>query len=460
MYCGTCGTQNNSNTQFCGGCGNAISQNTIINNQQQTPPLPVAPVAQNMEAVQQPVENSIPVDPNMMQNHQMNGMQAQPMNHTEQFMNNMQQQAMPVAPQNPIYPQMPFNQPINYQQTNPNKPYFIAGAVVLGVLLFVGMIILSINDSSGFHFTDDPHVEETGSPSPSGSSTTPGMTVIQYDNQLFGLAGIDHANALRLIVEDSMNQKSTCDRRIVEIEERIVQNYRITATNLCEVNYDLAIEMENMIRYLHRDFPSAMGHLTNLTLFNASISLNPIAFYMPAFEFGFPQDRNNPTILKMIMGLNTKYFLNPSYLERSLERGAAQGHFPPNTNAGSIIAHEFAHYLSFVVSMRANNVDSLLLFDSQTERAIWAAINDFFDGVQGKEMIEEAYQNYRTKTNTSMSFTEFRASISRYAVAKDNNGNYIYDETIAEAFSDVYTNGDNAAPASIEIFEVLKRRLN
>ena len=34
-----------------------------------------------------------------------------------------------------------------------------------------------------------------------------------------------------------------------------------------------------------------------------------------------------------------------------------------------------------------------------------------------------------------MNYYEFRKSISLYAVAKDSQGQYIYDETIAEAFN-------------------------
>ena len=53
----------------------------------------------------------------------------------------------------------------------------------------------------------------------------------------------------------------------------------------------------------------------------------------------------------------------------------------------------------------------------------------------------------------------FRGTISTYAVAKDSKGNYIYDETIAEAFHDCYLNGDNAKIASKLILEVLKEKL-
>ena len=59
------------------------------------------------------------------------------------------------------------------------------------------------------------------------------------------------------------------------------------------------------------------------------------------------------------------------------------------------------------------------------------------------------------RENKYMSFDEFRGSISKYAVAKDGEGNYIYDETIAEAFHDCYLNGDDAQLASKLIVSVL-----
>jgi hypothetical protein len=74
-------------------------------------------------------------------------------------------------------------------------------------------------------------------------------------------------------------------------------------------------------------------------------------------------------------------------------------------------------------------------------------------------MIKTAYNNYKKDTNTTLGFDEWRATISGYAVATDNAGEYLYDETIAEAFHDVYLNGNNAADASKYIVEVLKSEL-
>ena len=74
-------------------------------------------------------------------------------------------------------------------------------------------------------------------------------------------------------------------------------------------------------------------------------------------------------------------------------------------------------------------------------------------------MIEEAYNNYQQSTTSPLPFDEWRGTISDYALAKDNYGKYIYDETIAEAFHDVYLNKDAAAEASKYIVEVLQEKL-
>ena len=75
-------------------------------------------------------------------------------------------------------------------------------------------------------------------------------------------------------------------------------------------------------------------------------------------------------------------------------------------------------------------------------------------------IIKEAYSKYQKDTNTDLTLDEWRGTISQYALAKNNSGEYIYDETVAEAFHDVYLNGDYAKDASKYIVDVLKEKLN
>lgn len=76
-----------------------------------------------------------------------------------------------------------------------------------------------------------------------------------------------------------------------------------------------------------------------------------------------------------------------------------------------------------------------------------------------QKMLNEAYNRYKADTKDTIGFDEWRGTISKYAVAKDTYGKYIYDETIAEAFHDVYLNKSNSTIASRYIIKVLKEKL-
>jgi hypothetical protein len=90
---------------------------------------------------------------------------------------------------------------------------------------------------------------------------------------------------------------------------------------------------------------------------------------------------------------------------------------------------------------------------------LYNVYDDFNSGNFSRILLEEAYEEYLKVYGNNLTFLGFRESISKYAVAKDNTGSYIYDETIAEAFHDVYINGNNAKPASRMIMKVLNTKL-
>ena len=110
--------------------------------------------------------------------------------------------------------------------------------------------------------------------------------------------------------------------------------------------------------------------------------------------------------------------------------------------------------------MEKYGIDNLDYIEIKDSNKYEQFLKDWRECREAYNMINEAYENYKQKYNdNTMTFDEFRASISGYAMAKDDNGKYIYAETIAEAFHDYYLNGENAAKASIEITKVLNERL-
>ena len=285
-------------------------------------------------------------------------------------------------------------------------------------------------------------------------------TIIVTDNKYFDVNIKDEESAYALISEDSVKQKNNCPSEIKSIEDELINKYGITAVNLCEMDIGFAKEIVSVFEKIYNEYPMVRGYLTNLTLNNCTLSNNYIAAFMPMFYFAESNtDSTYPWVIKTQILLNTTYFLNPNRLEASVTSSSASGHFPKNATPYSSVAHELGHYLSFLAMMKYYNIDSILLINDSNIDTLYDISLDFSSGDFSLSMITEAYLNYQMDVKTDLTLDEWRATISNYAVAKNNNGDYIYDETIAEAFHDVYLNDENASDASKYIVNVLKEKL-
>ena len=478
MFCNKCGDKVEANETYCNKCGN------FLGNSQ--PAAPQAPATQQLAptpyvAQQRPISQPQQVmQPTMPQVQQVPQQQPQSMQQVPQqtFNNNVNNndnsqmfvgnvRSLNAQMMNMNYNQQPMNQNqmnINYNQQMPNNNQtkkkaksvvlgFVIGAVVFGLLAFV--ILTTFQDS--VYLSDDTYKEETEEKEKKKSKT---KTVIVYDNKYTGMNISTKEDANKLIVKDSVDQKGACPKEIKAIEDDIIKKYGITAVNLCEMETGFAKEVGNVFKIIYDTFPDAKGYLTNLTLVNAPISSGYIAAFQPIFTFATSStDTTYPWVLKTQIYLNTSYFLNKDRLKSSVESGSASGHFPPNATIYSPVAHEMGHYLSFLAMMNNYKVDSILIIEDADTDVLYKLIEDFGKGTFSLTMINEAYNNYKKEVGTTLGLDDWRATISSYAVAKDNSGNYIYDETIAEAFHDVYLNGDKAAPASKYVVAVLKEKL-
>jgi len=362
-----------------------------------------------------------------------------------------------------INSQYPNNQYSNDNNKNQMKMISIGAGAGLGVLIIVLVCVLTFGKTN-YYFSNETYDDNNEIINTSENNTTQKKskysTVIITDNTYSGMKISNNSDAIKLIAKDSTDQKSSCSSEIKAIEEQIIKDYGITAVNLCEMDVEFAKEVANVFEVIYKEYPSVRGYLTNLSLINASMQQGYIAAFMPVFNFATADSSSGyPWIIKTQVLLNTTYFLNPTRLEASVTDGSNSGHFPPNATMYSPVAHELGHYLSFLAMMRHYDVESILLIDNSNVDELYKLYDDFGKGDFSLAMIQEAYNNYKKDTNTTLTLDEWRATISSYAVAKDNSGNYIYDETIAEGFHDVYLNGDNAKDASKYVVDVLKKKL-
>lgn len=408
MFCSRCGCQV-SGMKFCPNCGNLVEQvNTPINNNQ---------INQGL-LINQPVQSLY-----------------------------YSYQNIPLQP--------------------PNTPVKKSNQIVVGVCIACVAIIIAVaysiftTSDDSIYFSDDNNVnsnddniiaDDNGKQTP----VKPGVTSISHDNVYTIYVPTTEQSVMEMVEKDSEQEKEGCSTEIIEIENRIVNNYEIDAVNLCELDLDFALELEKIVKYVYYEFPNARGYLSHLSLGNLDRD-GSIAFFQMYTPFTQSTQDSNVGYKSRII-LNSDYYLDINKFQYTMRSSSNSGHFPKNSTIYSPLLHEFAHYLSFIATNNYYKTKPrVVLKETDLYESFYLAMLDFANGTHSKRMVEEAYNNYKFKTGSTISFDDFRASISQYAVAKDNSGNYIYDETIAEAFHDVYLNGDNAAAASKEIFAVVKK---
>lgn len=333
------------------------------------------------------------------------------------------------------------------------------------ILLWSGIIYAIVKVNTSYYFDDteivDKEYEAVSKTGQNVIKTSNGVTSVVHDNQYLKQLVIDDVNDVYgLIKKDSDNQKKKCPSSIVKIEEDIVNTYDIKAVNLCEMDEDFAKEIKNVIGYIYNNFPTTRGYLTNLTLANVEDDATYMAAFMPIFTFITSNTNSGyPIGVKTQIVLNAKYFLDVSKINNSVSYGSKSGYFPPNATRSSTVAHEFGHYLSFVALLNSYKVDSLTYLSAKNVNSLLLVYNDFDVGNFSLRVVQEAYSEYKESYGSDISLDDFRESISKYAMARDSDGEYIYDETIAEAFHDCYLNKEQAKGASKFVLESLKKYL-
>ncbi len=353
-----------------------------------------------------------------------------------------------------------------------NKRLAILGFVSSFLCCILFFLVFSLNAKETSYFFRENQLEmkenriplsdslcqlETGTVSNSGGTVTAIISDNTYECEQINSEDL----AIELIQEDSTSQKSICPLEIQKVENELIEKYGITAVNLCEMDVGFAQELEKVFAKIYEEYPSTRGYLTNITLKNESLTRSGvIASFLPIFTFANIHSSQYQLVIKTQMFLSSSYFLNPERLKSSTSDASNSGHFPPNASIYSPVAHEMGHYLSFIALLKSYDVDSILLIDSNHYHLLSQIGVASKSGEFAKQLLEEAYQQYIQDTSDTIDFDTWRSTISEYAVARDNGGQYIYDETIAEAFHDVYLNGSNAKAASQYIVTILKRRLS
>ena len=270
-------------------------------------------------------------------------------------------------------------------------------------------------------------------------------------------------DAKDIIKQDLELQSWKCGNNIdvLRLQDQLENNYDITSVSFCDISLDESKKIVNVINKMFDLFPKMKGSLTNISITNSNTKEEYIARFQPMYQFVNPNEDINEynKVNKTQILLNSYYFLNQDFLNNSISSLSGSDWYVNGATWDSTIAHELGHYISFYLLLKEYNVDNVILVTKENEDKINELINIINNDEFSKKIVYEAIKNYNLNNNLEINENEFSSNISKYANLKNDNGDIIYDETIAEAIHDYYLNGNNANRCSLEIVKIIKNRL-
>lgn len=280
-------------------------------------------------------------------------------------------------------------------------------------------------------------------------------TTNKYNNKIINT----QEEAKELIKEDLAGTSWQCKKntQVQIIEKEISENYNIPSVNLCDVDTEEASKIKEVIDKTYKLFPNIKDYLTNITITNANKDEDFIAYFEPLYTF---VNENNSIeeynkINKTQILLNSYYFLNKNILNKGLK----ENWYPKDATYETLISHELGHYITYVTLLKENNIKDLTLVTKDNAQDYQKIKNILDSQTYAKEIVKTSLNNYNTNNNTTITKEEFVSQISNYASQKIN-GEFNYDEVIAEAIHDYYLHEEKSSQSTIEIIKIIKERLN
>ena len=336
-----------------------------------------------------------------------------------------------------------------------NRFFITLGLLAISLILFLAMILIRGADL----FKPFTYLKKQAVNYIYGYKTS----TIKTDNKYSKKNISTYNDAVDIIKRDFDDQRWLCasDIDVGRVELKLEKEHHIPSVSFCDMSISETEKIESVIDDVYSLFPSISGALTNITITNASSNSEYIARFQPMYQFvninediSYFNKVNKTQIL-----LNSYYFLNDKMLSNKLENIVGEDWYVKDATFESTIAHELGHYISFVVLLKDNDIDNITFVTYSNYKKIDKLLGTFNNGLFSKQIINEALDNYNIKYGTQLDNFSFAKSISKYASSKDDSGNLISDETIAEAIHDYYLHGNNMSKSSYEIIKVLKRRL-
>lgn len=152
------------------------------------------------------------------------------------------------------------------------------------------------------------------------------------------------------------------------------------------------------------------------------------------------KDRLMATNFSGTMVFNPEFYKDVNAIKKAYESGVKTGFSPKGTNWTNVAVHELGHRLNVEAIKKKVVGENARITDWNNDELATKIVN---------QALKKVRQQYQIK---GMKKDELLCTISGYAATGDG-------ESIAEAFSDYYSNGENANIISRTIMKILKEML-
>lgn len=268
-------------------------------------------------------------------------------------------------------------------------------------------------------------------------ATAPHSDRKEYEKWLNGLANGDHSLRFDEWKERQSDKSKSFLMSKVKSKLAEASNDKRYADLSTEWKNDFNIEIDESVKELNYSSVSrALKSLRNML--NQYPEINKYVNRISTSDNGamvFRPSKND-------ISLNPEYFKGPDAYSKLIKEQVRKGYWIKGTTIESDMVHEAAHVLEFVFLNRNINYKNTL----QKENA-WNNCNE------SEKIVLEAFNNLRAKgIIKGKKLSRLIDDISRYASES-------YSETMAEAFSDCFINGNSAHEISKEIKRLVDIKL-
>lgn len=204
------------------------------------------------------------------------------------------------------------------------------------------------------------------------------------------------------------------------LEKTVKDKYNVQRAKLKGLDKRALLNTLKNMDKVYRDFPQIKNKLKEINVIehpNGGLNITP------DIKDG-----------KYIMEVNKKFYGDIDIVKKQYQNDVKNGFHPKNTTYEDLGNHELGHCVTFeIIKNKYTNKDLI--------------IKDWNNDITTKEIVQKAFNNLGISDKMSQNL--LRNNISTYARTK-------YSETIGEAFSDYYKNGNRASILSREIVKTMK----